>query len=277
MPELNLDALFGDLDELGQATAKDAPLPFLFCVVSWGCAATQWLATTLNSHPDVYCAHCENQFWERLGGARSLDGWQYLRILGCESPASRACGDVHGVTLDAIPELRAKLGEHFNCAILVREPLPRLRSQMALFESYPVKSAWNVDHVQKLIDRGVRLPQDNIANRLFLHGVNMLNTIIDEEQVAPVWCAEDLTTNAAALARFVEKLMRGHVQVEPEWAERAVRRPPSNRHRGPKAPPRQFEPWQIETIKKVVKPQAWRIYERLGYKKPDFGALAHAS
>ena len=34
------DELFGDLDELGWATAKDAPLPFLFCVVSWGAAAT---------------------------------------------------------------------------------------------------------------------------------------------------------------------------------------------------------------------------------------------
>ena len=92
------DELFGDLDELGQATAKDAPLPFLFCVVSWGCAATQWLANTLNSHPDIFCVHCENQFWERLGGARNLDGWQYLRILGCQSPGSRACGDVHGVS-----------------------------------------------------------------------------------------------------------------------------------------------------------------------------------
>ena len=275
--KLNTEALFGDLDELGQSTSKNAPLPFLFCVVSWGCAATHWLANTLNSHPDIYCAHCENLFWERLGGARSLDGWQYLRILGAELSASRACGDVHGVSLDTIPDLRAKLGQHFNCAILVREPLPRLRSQIALFENYPVKSVWKVDYVQNFIDQGVWLPQDNIANRLFLHGVNMLNKIIEEEKVAPVWRTEDLTTDATVLTRFVENLMRGHVRVEPEWAERAVHRPPSNAHSSRKAPTRQFEPWQIETITKVVKPQAWRIYERLGYKTPDFRRLGHAS
>jgi hypothetical protein len=275
MTKLDSDALFGDLDELGQATAKDAPLPFLFCVVSWGCAATQWLAHTLNAHPDIFCAHCENQFWERLGGARGLDGWRYLRILGCASPASRACGDVHGVSRESIADLRAKLGEHFNCAILVREPLPRLRSQMALFESWPVKSAWNVEYVQKFIDQGVRLPQDNIINRLFLHGVNMLNNISQEEPVAPIWRAEDLTSNAVILTRFIEELTRGRVEVEPQWAERVVRRPASNQHGAADARPRQLEPWQIDAINKVVEPRAWRSYEKLGYKTPDFVELAN--
>ena len=270
MAELDSDALFGDLDELGQATAKDAPMPFLFCVVSWGAAATQWLANTLNAHPDIFCAHCANQFWERLAGARYVDGWQYLRILGSESSASRACGDVHGVSRETIPDLRTKLGERFNCAILVREPLPRLRSQMALFDKWPVKSAWNVDYVRTFIDQGVRLPEDDIINRLFLHGVNMLNNIIQEEPIAPIWRAEDLTSNATLLARFIEELTRGNVRVEPEWAERVVRRPASNRHNVTDAEPRGWEAWQIDAIKKVVEPRAWEIYERLGYKTPDF-------
>ena len=128
---------------------------------------------------------------------------------------------MHGVSRETIPDLRTKLGERFNCAILVREPLPRLRSQMALFENWPVKSAWNVDYVQTFIDQGVRLPEDNIINRLFLHGVNMLNSIIQEEPVAPIWRSEDLTSNATMLARFIEELTRGHVQVELGWAERS--------------------------------------------------------
>jgi hypothetical protein len=268
--EYEYDPLFGDLDELGQATAKDAPLPFLFCVVSWGCAATQWLANTLNAHPDIYCVHCANQFWERLAGARSLDGWAYLRILGCESPASRACGDVHGVSRETIPDLRHKLGERFNCAILVREPLARLRSQMALFETFPVKSAWNVDGVRKFTDNGVRLPHDTIVNRLFLHGANMLNNILLEEPLAPVWRSEDLTTNGMMLVRFIEELTRGHVQPELEWAERVARRAPSNRHRAHNAKPREFEHWQIEAVKKIVEPRAWELYENLGYNTPDF-------
>jgi len=267
---LDCDELFGDLDELGRATAKDAPLPFLFCVVSWGAAATQWLAATLNAHPDIFCVHCANQFWERLGGARNLDGWEYLRILGCESPSSRACGDVHGVSRETIPDLRNKLGNGFNCAVLVREPLPRLRSQMAHFANWPVKSAWNVDYVQKFVEKGVRLPQDNIINRLFLHGVNMLNNIVLEEPVAPLWRSEELTSSATALARFIEELTRGNVSPERGWAERAVSRPASNRHSQPTAVTEQFEPWQMEAIKRIITPQAWQIYERLGYRTPDF-------
>jgi len=269
MPRTESDELYGDLDEMGRAAATDAPMPFLFCVVSWGAAATQWLANTLNGHPDIFCAHCANEFWQRLAGARYVDGWQYLRILGSGSPASRACGDVHGVSRETVPDLRAKLGDHFNCAVLVREPLPRLLSQVALFDKWPVKSVWSVDYVQKFLDRGVRLPEDNISNRLFLHGVNMINNIIQEEPVAPIWRAEDLTTNAALLAQFVRELTRGHVEVEPEWAERAVRRPPSNRHSSPGAAPREFEPWQVDAIKKIVEPKAWSLYEGLGYKTPD--------
>jgi hypothetical protein len=29
-----------------------------------------------------------------------------------------------------------------------------------------------------------------------------------------------------------------------------------------------FAPWQIEPIRKIAQPEAWEIYERLGYKRP---------
>ncbi len=277
MTERDNPALFGDLDELARATALDAPMPFLFCVVSWGAAATQWLANTLNAHPDIFCVHCSNRFWERLAGARYVDGWQYLRILGSESPASRACGDVHGVSRETIPDLRAKLGNGFNCAILVRDPLPRLRSQTALFDKWPVKTAWNVEYVQKFIDQGVHVPQDNVVNRLFLHGVNMLNCIIQEEPVAPIWRAEDITADPTMLARFIDELTRGNVRVEPEWAERMVYRPPSNRHRAAGSTAHQFESWQIAAINEIVEPRAWRSYQRLGYEIPEFVTMTDAA
>jgi len=274
MNGLDFDALFGDLDQKALERVKMRGLPFLFAVVSWGCAATAWLAKTLNSHPNVLCLHDAAQRWEAFGGAPQLDGWKYLRVLGVNGWSYDAVGDIHSISRAAIPELRSKLGDHFNCAILVREPLPRLRSQLAHFErSSLLKSTWNVDYVQKFIDRGVHLPQDNIDNRLFLHGVNMLNSIIQEEEVAPVWRCEDLTTNSVILFRFVEELTRGRVEVERDWAERAVSRPPTNRHRNPNMSARQFEPWQIEAICKIVEARAWRIYERLGYETPNFVAL----
>jgi hypothetical protein len=105
----------------------------------------------------------------------------------------------------------------------------------------------------------------------------MLNNIIHEEPVAPIWRAEDLTTNATMLSRFIEELTRGRVQVEREWAERVVRRPASNQHSASDAGPRQLEAWQIDAVNKVVEPRAWDLYERLGYKTPDFVKVTHAA
>jgi hypothetical protein len=276
MAGLNYDVLFSDLEKDAVDDIKSDPFPFIFSVISWGCAATDWVAKTLNSHYDILCFHHADIAWERHAKLPSLNAWKYLRVIGVSGWSYSACGDVHGVPIEAVPELRATLGDHFNCAILVREPLPRLRSQMALFQNFldsAFNAVWDVDYVQKFIDKGARLPQDNIANRLFLHGVNMLNRVIQEEPVAPIWRSEDITGDAAALTRFVEELTRGHVEIEPEWAERAVRRPPIHRHSSPNEPPREFEPWQMEAINKVVEPQAWEIYEKLGYKTPDFITL----
>jgi hypothetical protein len=275
LPDLDFDILFSDFDPdtVADVKAKTGLCQFLFSVVSWGAAATEWLAMTLNSHPDILCYHSVNTSWAKFGGAASLDGWKYLRLVGVSGPSYTACGDVHGISLGSIPGLREILGEHFNCAIVVREPLPRLCSQIALFQRSPIKSWWNVDYVQTFIDRGVRLPRDDIDSRLFLHGVNMLNSIIQEETVAPIWRAEDLTTDAAMLARFVEELTRRRVQVEPEWANRAVRRPPSNRHRAVTATAHQFEPWQVAAINQIVDARAWRGYQRLGYEIPEFVVL----
>ena len=255
-------------------------LSHLFSRSSPGVRCHGLVGKGFNLHFGILCFHHADLYWERHAGLPRLDTLRYLRFIGV-STARRfnACGDVHGVPIEAVDDLRASLGLQFNCAILVREPLPRLRSQMALFESYlnsPFKRAWEIDYVQNFIDRGVRLPRDNIRNRLFLHGVNMLNNITKEEAVAPIWRCEDITSDLlAALTRFVEELTRGHIQVEAEWAERAVRRPPTNSHCKAGAQ-REFEAWQIEAINRIVKPQAWWIYERLGYKTPEFAALAHA-
>ena len=274
-PQLDYELLFSDLDravieDIKRGDEKRGHSPILFSVVSWGCAATDWLAMTLNSHPDIFCMHCANMAWQKFGGAPPLDGWKYLRVVSTSGRGYKACGDVHGISRDQIADLREKLGRSFNCAIVVREPLPRLRSQLALFEESAFRVAWNVDYVQQFIDAGVRLPEDNILNRLFLHGVNMLNSVIQEDTVASIWRSEDLTSDPARLTEFIEELTGGNVEVEAEWASRAVRRPRSNVHGASADAPRPFEPWQMEAIKGVVDPAAWSIYERLGYSRPDF-------
>ena len=208
--------------------------------------------------------------WHRYGGVQLIGGWKYLRALAMNGRGYTASGDVHGISREQIAGAREKFGEYFNCAVLVREPLPRLRSQLALFEELRFKNSWNVDYVQHFIDEGVRIPEDNIDNRLVLHGINMLNSVLQEDPVAPIWRSEDLTSDSRKLAEFISDLTRGKLRVEIGWAERAVKRPASNIHRRPHDAVYQFEPWQKEAIKKIVDPAAWAIYERLGYKTPDF-------
>ena len=51
----------------------------LFAVVSWGCAATRWLAKVLNCHPEILCLH------HGIGAVASfhssMDSLKYFRVL----------------------------------------------------------------------------------------------------------------------------------------------------------------------------------------------------
>jgi hypothetical protein len=65
--------LFGGLSDFQAAFLKYHSSPQQFAVVSWGCAATSWLARVLNGHPDIYCVHAANRVWEVLGNFECLD------------------------------------------------------------------------------------------------------------------------------------------------------------------------------------------------------------
>ncbi|HLK11865.1 MAG TPA: glycosyltransferase [Candidatus Binatia bacterium] len=248
--------------------------PRVFAVVSWGCAATAWLATTLNRHPDVYCVHAGNLAWHVLGGGERLDGIDYLRIVAAQGHGHAAAGDVHGVSRHHVPELRRRFGPRFNAAVVVRDPLPRLRSQLALFEEFAAHETWDLAYVDGLIARcGVRLPASDYRCRFFVHAANMLNAILEEGAVGRIFRSEDLTGDADALGAFVEEITRGTVRPEAEWLKAAVGGRRINVHAGSR-PPQRLEDWQIEVVHRVVDPRSWERYEALGYapRAAFFGA-----
>jgi hypothetical protein len=244
------------------------PLPQIFAVVSWGCAATSWLATILNRHPNIYCVHAANHFWHVLGGCERLDGVRYLRILGSQGHAHMAAGCVHGVSRHLVPECRRSFGRRFNAAVVVREPIARFQSQLALFEQSEGVQAWNLDYVDDLIARtGVTLGTDDYPSRFLVHAANMLNAILEEHHVGRIYRCEDLTRNADALADFVEEITCGKVSPSRGWLRSAIETKPINPHRHG---PIQLNDWHIDVIRKVVQPDAWVHYEKLGYRCPDF-------
>lgn len=242
-------------------------------MVSWGCAATSWLAKILNSHPDIYCVHAANLFWHVLGEIPRLDGVRYLQIIASQGHAHAAAGDVHGVSRHLIPELRATFGAAFNAAVVVREPAARLYSQMALFDQYVDLQSWEIGYIDEVIARcGVVLPGNEYVNRLFVHGVNMLNAVLEERECGRIFRAEDLTSDAEVLSQFIDEITRGKVRAEPEWVQAAVNSKRLNAH-ADAVSGRQLEDWQVDVVRKVVDPRAWEIYSELGYTTPEFASL----
>jgi hypothetical protein len=172
----------------------------------FGCAATAWLATILNRHPDIYCVHADNLHWQVLGNYERLDGVPYLRIIGSQGHAHIA-GGIHGVSRHLVPECRRSFGNKFNAAVVVREPLVRVRSQLALYRDFEGVRAWDVEHVDQILARtGIAVGSGDYQARLFIHAANMLNAILDEGAVGKIYRSEDLTSNGDALGEFVDEI-----------------------------------------------------------------------
>ncbi len=242
----------------------------LFAVVSWGCTATTWLARALNSHPDIFCVHHVNLIWSKIGHAPYLDGLDYLRIICGEGYGHLAVGDVHGICRDKIPAIKAALGDRFACAVLVREPIRRLRSQMGLFEQAHQFGSWDVDYLNEDVIPKLNLPDHSYLTRLFVHGANCLNGIIYEQKLGPVFTSEALTSQPEALCNFVRYITHEKVESDIDWAIACIKKGKLNVHINDTQAEQPFLPWQIEVLREVVRPEAWKLYENLGYPKPDF-------
>lgn len=253
-----------------RALLRMYPCPHVFAVVSWGCAATSWLATVLNRHPDIYCVHAANITWHVLGKSERLDGVPYLRVIGSQGHAHLAAGCVHGVSRHLIPECRRSFGDKFSAAVVIREPMLRIHSQLALFREAEGFEAWNLEGMDSVMSgSGVMLDSNDYRSRFFVHAADMLNAIVEEGDVGKIYRAEDLTQDPEVLGDFVERITGGKVSPDPEWLQCAIEAEPMNVHAG-KYPRELLDEWQIDVIRKVVDPRSWERYEELGYRRPEF-------
>lgn len=275
-PPVPREELLAGLDEFQRIALTYATSPQLFAVVSWGCAATNWLAHVLNGHPDIFCLHAANSVWQSFGLGPPLCGWDYFRVLWTMGRGIKAVGDVHGIARHEIKPLRKLLGEQFNAVVVIREPIQRLGSQLALFKKTRSIARRGMDYVDTLLaDHGLSVPSPDPHDeaRLFAHGVNMLNAIVEEVDVGAIYRSEDLTTKPTVLKNFVTELTGGSLEVSLPWASRQICRDCTNAHRGGDRPVT-FNAWETDVLLALVKPEAWAHYERLGYPRPTFAKRA---
>jgi hypothetical protein len=169
-----------------------------------------------------------------------------------------------------IPECRRIFGKQFNAAVVVREPLSRIRSQIALHRDFEGLRVFNLDYLDAILDRtGIGVAPGDYQARLFVHAANMLNAVLDEREVGKIYRSEDLTSDPGELGEFVEEITHGKVSPDSEWLNSALETKKVNVHAG-RYPLRELDDWQIDVIRKVVDPRAWDAYESLGYVRPDF-------
>lgn len=239
--------------------------PHLFAIVSWGCAATTWIAKALNSHQDILCVHASNHPWYKIGGASELDGVKYMNIIEWMGHFYTAVGDIHGVSRYEIKNLKSYYGDRFSFCIVVREPISRLKSHIKISR----KGAYDLSHIDEIIAR-FNLPRRNYTEyeKFFIHACNALNRIIDESKIGKIFRCEDLTSSPQAMLELVEHISNGKVSADSEWAEKIVKMPPIASKR--KNTEIIFDDWHFDILSRVVKKEAWEAYSKLGYKIPDF-------
>jgi hypothetical protein len=236
----------------------------VFAVVSWGAAATAWLASVLNDCPEVLCLHAANSYWELFGGSRPLSGLEYLQILGMLGSATEIAGDVHGVSRGDIPEIVDFFGDQFSAAVLVREPLARIYSQLALFERYASVQQIDTRYLDEMLPDALGLlPAGSDGERVFVHGANMLNSIMEELTIGPIFRMEDVVSRPEVLIELVGVLSRGKVDPPKHWAFSAVSKKAVNTHSSKERRP--LKSWQTEVLRAVVRDDAVAAYEKLGY------------
>jgi hypothetical protein len=236
----------------------------VFAVVSWGAAATQWLAARLNDCPGIYCVHAANLFWEVMAGAKYLDGVEYMQLVGMQGRAALAAGDVHGVSRSQISEINEFFGDAFRAAVLIRDPKTRLQSQLAIFESELSIQSVDCSYLDALYPEVLRnLPTRSYHENLFVHGVNMLNAVVEEANIAPIFRMEDIVQRPDSLKALVTHLTAGTVIPPDDWAEASVNVGATNQHRRTERMP--WTRWQQSVLRSVVKPETVTIYRDLGY------------
>lgn len=237
----------------------------VFAIVSWGCAATAWVARALNSHTDILCLHASNHVWPRGRAAAALDGVDYLAVLANLGAWYGAVGDIHGISREAVPAARAALGDGFSCAVLVRDPWARYRSQIALFERCNYEGWGALDYVRDVAAvHGDNPDTLSRVERHLIHAASCLNAIVAEAKLGPVFRCEDVTRDTRALCRLARTVTAERFSIDERWAERALAIEQVNTHVRGNGPPGHDERAQ-QILTRYVTPEAWDIYRRLGY------------
>jgi hypothetical protein len=242
------------------------PKPTVFAVLSWGSTATHWLAHVLDGHPEIRCFHHLNGQIAKDPLNDKLNGVAYVELLERLALGYPVVGDVHGFGWRTIPAVQEALGDRFHCAVLVRDPLARYRSMLGLYRYGDWRSGarpqrWNIDYVKPIAHAaGLDYDDDDYESWLVVHGAYMLNEILDERALGPVFRMEDVVASPDALLSLAAAVTGSTEFQDRAWATRSLAVPSTDHHAR-----EELDERELDVLGRMVKPEAWQEYRRLGY------------
>ena len=244
-------------------------LPQLFAVVTWGCSGSTWFAKILNSHPDIFCLHAYNQHIALTTDTEANEGIEYLKSISISAHGYKLAGDIHGINRAEIENIRNYFNEQINVAILIRNPLDRLKSMYANMLVY----GGGTGNYKYIKDRLMELNYKSLSKEvvLFAHSINMLNAIIDESKFSDFIIEMEKLNDKKYLKQTIETLSRGSLQIEDDWLEN-LNITPFNSHIGKKCIT-QFSDTEKELIALILDDRALGIYEEIGYSVEELASI----
>jgi len=248
----------------------------LFAIITWGATGTSWISKVLNHHPEIFCVHelasvlnqsklfSSNDFWVQF------DPIDFMKIIARLSHHN-VHGDVHSFRSEDVPRLKEYFGKKFSSAVIEREPISRLKSTISGYRNSLPHKLYDTRYVDYIILRKkIDLPKSNYENKLFVQGVNLLNTIEQEanNNCGKMFRMEDLISDPKYLKSLIEEISSSELTADDDLLHQMIKTPATNIRASKEKI--EFEDWQIAVIKKVVHEKAWELYSKVGYSKPNF-------
>ncbi len=238
--------------------------PRLFAVVSWGAAATHWLTRVLNAHPQVLCFH---HLMTSLNNVKPLqmNPMEYMEFLAHAGAGYQLAGDVHGIPLDSLEDLKKQWGRQFRFAIITRHPVSRVRSAYNLWNNYLLEKP--SASLTELTGEGgsPESTQSSSKENIFKHFATMVNQVVDEIVIMEPFQMERLTTDFGEINRLLDHLSNGELQFD--RSDGLMDKGPGHRKKND-TPRESFDDmpkWQRDMFIEKLSPEARKVYENLGY------------
>jgi len=248
----------------------------IFAIITWGGTGTSWISKVLNLHPEIFCVHelaiklYQSKFYTKKNYWDEFDPIDFMKVIYRLSD-HKANGDVHSIRPQDVPLLKEFFGKNFSSVVLEREPISRLKSQMANYKIWNYQKLWSIDYIdEKIKSIGISLPKFDYEHKLFVHGVNLLNTIAQEVNYncGKMFRMEDLVSDPKYLKSLIKEISSGELSADDELLNKMIKTPATNIRASKEKI--ELEDWHIDVIKKIVNEKTWELYSNLGYSKPNF-------